>query len=58
MFSLTEEFARAQFDYARERLAGQAQPRRDQLAKPRHGKLVAMLARRRQQTLRPSMRHG
>lgn len=47
MFSLTEDFARAQFDYTRERLAGQTRPRRDEPTKPRHSKLVAALSRRR-----------
>lgn len=58
MFSLTEEFARAQLDYARERLAGQAHRRVDPPTNPRRGKLVAALVRLRQRRLRPSMRHG
>ena len=55
MFSLTDEFARAQYDYARERLSGIARPRIDAPDAKRRRHVVAALFTRR---LRPSPPHG
>jgi hypothetical protein len=55
MFTLTDEFARAQYDYTRERISGHARPRVDAPDGRRRRSVVAALFKRR---LRPSLPHG